>query len=240
MSEYALYLEPGPRRRKTMVHVLGLLGCIANGSTTDAALETTPTAIREFLRFLRRHGEEVDPEAAFTTSVDEHVTEGIWLGNGSPYVTYGPDLDPVTDADLDTFVRRFRWLREDLASWAATQSDADLDAQPAAGGRTGRAILVHILGVPGGYLSAALGGAGGYSRIVTAAERGQMPLSEALRQVEALATNRLLATTPEERSAVRQRPKGDTRTLRKAIRRMLEHDWEHLAELSRRPGGPVI
>ena len=29
---------------------------------------------------------------------------------------------------------------------------------------------------------------------------------------------------------VRQRPNGDVRTLRKALRRILEHDWEHLAE----------
>jgi hypothetical protein len=32
----------------------------------------------------------------------------------------------------------------------------------------------------------------------------------------------------------------DARTLRKALRRVLEHDWEHLAELSRRPGGPSL
>jgi len=25
-----------------------------------------------------------------------------------------------------------------------------------------------------------------------------------------------------------------------ALRRMLEHGWEHLAELSRRPGGPAL
>jgi hypothetical protein len=36
-----------------------------------------------------------------------------------------------------------------------------------------------------------------------------------------------------------QRPK-EIRTLRKALRRMLEHDWEHLVELSRRPGGPKL
>ncbi len=54
-----------------------------------------------------------------------------------------------------------------------------------------------------------------------------------------MAAERLRATTREERAAVRERPK-DVRTLRKALRRMLEHDWEHLAELSRRPGGPRL
>jgi len=54
-----------------------------------------------------------------------------------------------------------------------------------------------------------------------------------------MAAERVHATTPAERAAVRERPK-DIRTLRKAFRRMLEHDWEHLAELSRRPGGPSL
>ena len=46
-------------------HVFDLLGCIANGPTTDAALEATPGEIRECLRFLKRHGEKVDPEKPF-------------------------------------------------------------------------------------------------------------------------------------------------------------------------------
>ncbi len=49
MAKYALYLESGPRQRKTMVHVLDLLGCIAQGATTQAALESTPCV---YLRYL--------------------------------------------------------------------------------------------------------------------------------------------------------------------------------------------
>ena len=76
MTEYALYVESGPRWRKTMVHVLDLLGCVAQGPTTEAALEATPEAIRAYLRFLRRHSEAVEPESAFTTVVAVHVMEG--------------------------------------------------------------------------------------------------------------------------------------------------------------------
>ena len=91
MTEYHLYLESGPKRRKTMVHVLDLLGCMANGPTTEAALKATPESISAYLRFLKRLGEKADADAAFTTAIEEHITEGDWLGNGSPYVTYGPD-----------------------------------------------------------------------------------------------------------------------------------------------------
>ena len=47
MITYDIYLESGPRHKTTMVHVLGLLGCIATGRTTGQALTATPDAIRD-------------------------------------------------------------------------------------------------------------------------------------------------------------------------------------------------
>src|SRR5687768_10053373 len=222
-----------------MVHVLDLLGCVAVGPTTEEAVAATPAAIRAYRRFLRRHGEAVDPAAPVETRVVAHVTEGEWLGNGSPYLVFAPDLEPVTAAEIEIFLNRFHGLREELASWAETQTDAALDAAPAAGARPGRAILLHVLGATGGYLAAALGGAPGFSANHGAAERGELPLAVALRRAAAMAADRVHAATPDQWSAVRDLPAG-RRTLRKALRRMLEHDWEHLAELSRRAGGPSL
>lgn len=236
---YDLYLESGPKRRKTMVHVLDLLGCVAVGGTTEQALEATPEAIRLYRRFLLRHGEVVDTEADIETRIAEHITEGQWLGNGSPYLMFAPDYEPVSDEEIDIFMRRFEGLRQELTSWAMGQSDEELNAAPEAGGRTAKTILLHVLGATGGYLAAALGGAPGFSRIYGLAERGELSPVDALQESGRMAVGRVRATTTEERDAVIERPK-DTRTLRKAIRRMLEHDWEHLAELSRRPGGPEL
>jgi hypothetical protein len=126
-----------------------------------------------------------------------------------------------------------------LADWAATQTDAHLAAAPEGGGRPARAILLHALGAQGAYLAAALGSASGFSALTSAAERGERSLADALRQSAVMAAERIHATTPEQRVAVRELPAGP-RTLRKAIRRMLEHNWEHLAELSRRAGGPTL
>jgi uncharacterized damage-inducible protein DinB/predicted RNase H-like HicB family nuclease len=222
-----------------MVHVPALAGCMANGPTTEDALEATPGAIRAFLRFMRRAGEDVDPEAPFTTRVQEHVTEGIWLGNGSPYVTFGPDLEPLTEADVATLAERLRRLRQEIAAWAKTQDTAALDHTVEGSSRSARAILLHVLGPTGAYLSPVLGTISGISALQTAAERGQVPIAEALNQSTAKVVERLQQPTADERSKVVQRPK-EIRTLRKALRRTLEHDWEHLAELSRRPGGPEL
>jgi predicted RNase H-like HicB family nuclease/uncharacterized damage-inducible protein DinB len=237
-TTYGLYLESGPKRRKTMVHALDLLGCVAVGPTTDEALMATLEAIQAFLRFLRRNGEAVDPEAPFETRVVEHITEGSWLANGSPYLTFGPDLEPVSEEEIEAHLRRFTWMREELAAWAAMHGDAQLDASPEAGGRTARAILLHVLGP--NYLAGALDGAPGFSALHSAAERGEINLAEALRRGAALVTERVRAATPEQRRAVHAHPTQGPRTLRRSLRRMLEHDWEHRAELSRRPGGPAI
>jgi uncharacterized damage-inducible protein DinB len=238
---YELYLESGPKRRKTMVHVIDLLGCVATGPTTEDALDATPTAIRAFRRFLHRHGEAGfdDQDASVELRVVEHITEGDWLGNGSPYITFRHDLDPLADDEIDRYLCRFRWLCHELAGWAETQSADQLDAQPPMRGRTARAILLHVIGSQGAYLASALGGAPGFSRLQSAAERGEVDIAEALRRTATMVADRVHATTPEERAAVRRLPAGP-RSLRKAFRRMLEHDWEHLAELSRRPGGPQL
>jgi predicted RNase H-like HicB family nuclease/uncharacterized damage-inducible protein DinB len=239
MKTYDLHLESGPKRKKTMVHVLELLGCVAVGPTTEAAIEATPDAISAFRRFLRRHGEQIDPDEPFETRVVEHLTEGEWMGNGSPYLIFDADLEHLSDEEVETYLQRTGWLLEELAAWAATQTDEQLDATPATGGRAARAILLHVLGAQGAYLSAALAGAPGFGRVHGAAERGELPLPEALLRTIDLVNDRVAATTLEQRNAVRELS-SRSYTLRKAFRRMLEHDWEHLAELSRRPGGPEL
>jgi len=105
MVLYNLYLESGPMRKKTMVHVLDLLGCISTGPTTEAALERTPHAIREYLRFLQRHGFPIDSEAQIQTRIAEHITEGTWLGNGDPSLcVFGEQITPNQHKLVHDFV----------------------------------------------------------------------------------------------------------------------------------------
>lgn len=237
---YPLHLESGPMRKKTMVHVLSLLGCVATGRSTEEALEAAPEAIRAYLRFQSRHGRAVDAAAPFEVEVAEHITEGEFIGNGSGAIVFQGDLEPVTEDEIEELLERFRWMREELAGWAAAQEAEALESKPATGGRSARAILLHIAAVPGAYLSAALDGAPGFSRIGTLAERGDLALPQALMEVEALFEETVRATTPRQRSGVRVKSNGQRRSMRMALRRTLEHDWEHLAELSRRPGGPQL
>ncbi len=231
MTDYALYLESGPRRKKTMVHVLDLLGCVATGPTTEAALEATPEAIRAFLDFLHRHGEPVDPEAPFTITVAEHITEGVWLGNGDPSLVFGPDRLPLTPEDGERFIRRLSWMGEDLAALLAGLAPADLEAKPPKG-RPIRQILEHILESEASYMAAfgRLEGLPGPGAIV---KRRQGTHLEWLAVIRAAEFARLRALTPAERTEMFIHWK-QPRTARKVVRRMLEHQWEHLVEIAAR------
>ncbi len=239
MPIFDLYLESGPRQRKTMVHVLDLAGCIAVGATTAEALAATPDAIRAFQRFLIRQGEPFDPDSPIETRIAEHITEGEFLGNGSPYILFGPDWAPLTSEDVELYLRRIGGTSRELGAWAAARTEEQLAETPAAGGRPAREMLRHVLAARGAFLASALGGAPGVGRIASAYEREELPVQAAFEVSTARFVTIIEAATPEQRAAVRQLPSGP-KTLRQALRRLLEHDWEHLAELSRRPGGPML
>lgn len=238
MVVYDLYLESGPKRRKTMVHVPDLLGCVANGPPTEAALDATPEVIRAYRRFLARIGEPVVADDAVDLTVVEHVTDGQWLGEGSPYIIFNCDLKAVTDDDIELTERRLTGMLGELATWADGQPDERLDFEPGAG-RTARDVLLHVIGAQGPALSIALGSAPGFGAIHGAAKRGERPLPVALAETAVLAASQLRATTDHQRAYRREMSSGSY-TLRKSMRRMLEHTWEHLAELNRRPGGPTL
>jgi predicted RNase H-like HicB family nuclease len=235
VKTYDLYLESGKQHKKTLVHALDLLGCVVQGPTTDAALELAPDAIRSYLRLLERAGEPVDPKAPFNVRVAQHlIGAASAIGMDSSLITFDPDVKAVTTREIETYITRFHVMREILAGWVESQSAGQLDAIPREGGRPARKVILHVM-YPG-YI----GALPGMSAVFNAVERGTVPPAEALRRFDAAVAAALRAVTPSQRREVRRISPDRVRTLRKAIRRTQEHDWEHLAELSRRPGGPKL
>jgi hypothetical protein len=233
-TEYRLYLESGPKMKTTMVHVFDLLGCIANGPTTAAALESTPHEIREFLRFLHRHGESVDPDAPITTSIAAHVMEGSWIGQGDPAPGFAPDFEPLTPEDESAYRRRFQWLGEDIVALIREIPGDDLGAKPVKG-RVLRDIATHVANAEPEYFRA--GGIGKPEglkdalKAIEGASGGE--LAGRLADLWPLLDAELERITPEVRTAQVQR--GEKMwTARRGFRRALEHPWEHLREMQRR------
>lgn len=234
MTLYKLYLESGPRRKKTMVHVLELLGCIANGPTTEITLDRTPAAIRRYLCFLQYHGESVNPDVEIQTEIAEHVMEGLWLGNGDPSIVFEPDLDPLGIEEMEILISHLEWMRLDMFNLVGDLSDEELDQKPEKG-RPIRTILEHILGSEYNYMYA-FGrpeGLPGSGSIVKKREGNLLEWMAYVREVE---IERLRSLSQEQRSEPFIHWKY-TRTARKVMRRMLEHQWEHLVEIQDRLQG---
>ncbi|MSP12540.1 MAG: hypothetical protein EXR62_06240 [Chloroflexi bacterium] len=232
MTIYALYLESGPRRRKTQVHVLDLLGCVAQGPTTEEALAATPDAIRAYLRFLQRHGDAVGPEGPFSTAVVAHVIEGPWLGNGDPAPGFAPDFQPLSSADLATYLQRLAWLQADLVALLRAVPPEQLAAEPDQG-RPILRILEHIAQSHYAYLHNLVGKVEGASAILKAVEQGGTGLPALLARLWQLTGPRLAGMTEVERSQMV--PHGQvTWSARRGMRRMLEHLWEHEQEIAGR------
>lgn len=238
MKTYAIYVESGPKKKRTMVHVLDLLGCVAKGPTTEAALDATPNAIRAYLRFLQRHGEPVNPEAEFKTKVVEHVTQGQWLGSGDPALVFQPDLKPLTPKDAETTIQRLEWSRADVIRLVSGLAHAQLEADPGSKNRSIRAMLEHMLESEHFYLSSVVRKIEGLPGPGTIVQKREGDLLHWMSRVRMIEIERIRSLTPAERSRVVEHWK-QTWTARKALRRMLEHEWEHWVELSERLGKPV-
>lgn len=230
---YKLYLESGPRRKKTMVHVLEQLGCVSTGPTTDLALEKTPDAIRSFLRFLDRHGESVDLDGEIQTEIAVHVTEGIWLGNGDPSIVFEPDLNPLETEEIESLIDRLEWMRLDMVDLVGKLSDEELEEKPEKG-RPIKVILEHILESEYLYMYA-FGRPEGLPGSGSIVRKREGTLLEWMAYVRSIEIARLRSLSLEERSEPFIHWKY-TRTARKVMRRMLEHQWEHLVEIEERLG----
>jgi predicted RNase H-like HicB family nuclease/uncharacterized damage-inducible protein DinB len=227
---FDLYLESGPRRRKTMVHVLALPGCIAMGPTTEEAIENAPSAIRARLEFLRRHGEPVADPEPLELVVAEHVTEGVWLGNGAAF--FEPDREPLGAPEARRQVTWLAWSREELIAAARAQRGA-LTAPPAGSGRTVAAILHHVADAERSYLNSMVGSVPGLNAALTAVERAGDEIWEPLARARGLIAERLALMTDEELARLVRKGSGP-RSTRRMLRRMLEHEWEHVLELRAR------
>jgi uncharacterized damage-inducible protein DinB len=234
MRPFKLYVESGPRRKKTMVHVLDLLGCIANGPTTEEALARTPAAIDNYRRFFSRHGAKVVVVTEIMTEKANHNTEGIWLGNGDPSLLFEPDLLPLIEQDAEEFIQRLEWMWAELVALVGGLNEGQVDEKPLPKGRSIRSILEHILESEYAYMYA-FGRPEGLPALGSIVKKKEGTLLAWMAYVQSVEYERLRSLTWEERSEPFIHWKY-TRTARKVMRRMLEHRWEHLMELQERLG----
>jgi len=221
-----------------MVHVLDLPGCVVRALTREEALARTPEAIGEAHAWLRRHG-EVAP-AAEEPIVIEVAGESVGFGpfdRRSAAALFPPDREPVTPEEMERCFRLMAYARADLLALVGDLLDDVLDWQPHPESFTIRVLLRHVGNAEQWYVS----------RLVSPEtlppewEQDQdqiqaLPMLEFLEMERRTAVDRLRQLTDEERGTVFY-PTGWTDhpqepwTARKALRRFLEHEREHTAQV---------
>jgi predicted RNase H-like HicB family nuclease len=233
---FDLYLESGPQHRKTWVFVPSLAGCSTTGPTSEAAVELARGAIADRLDFLRRHGEPV-PDEKIEVVVADHVIERKVLGFAQQ--SFAPDREPPTPSELSRQLRWAQWSREEFVAALRAQS-RPLALKPASG-RSAAAIITHVAESEWAYVSAFLDGLHGRSAAIAAIEEAGEEPWEALAAERAPLMERMATMTPEEMSRLIEKGGKLRWSARRMLRRLLEHEWEHVMELrARLPAeGPV-
>jgi uncharacterized damage-inducible protein DinB/predicted RNase H-like HicB family nuclease len=227
MTVYKLYLQSGPQRKKTEVRVLELLGCTTNGPTTEEALEATPEAIRDYLRFLKRHGEKVDVDQKIETEIALHNLDGLM----NPALIFEPDEAPMRKEDVETYIERLTWMREDLLELIDGLSERELTEKPEPG-RSIRRIVEHIYGSEYHYVR----NFGKIDGVFGPGNVENLALPELFDRMEYVREKEIdhLRSLSEAKRIDPIVHKSYDNTPRQYFRFMVEHHWEHLNEIKDR------
>lgn len=207
--------------------ILDLPGCLASGTSQQDALAALTAEIPRYHAWLKRHDEYTpDVHGPFHLTVRQ-VLATTPTERGEARVFFEPDAIPVDDEDMDWGTALIGWAAEDLAELATRIPVAALDAGLPMGGWTIRQTLLHAAGAQlwfFGRLQEAPGR-------ISPDQLGTEPVA-ALRQTTAALVRSLRSADGATRSVISEHG-GERWSLRKVIRRSVEHVRQHTRQLAR-------
>ena len=209
MAKYLVYIETigDPITVKGPVaHVPALPGASARGKTIEEAKENIRVAVEEYLSLLRDVGEQV-PKASEDIHLEFEEVDGT---------TFLTDYDALRPNEMETL---FRWMavsRQELMDLVKSLPGEALEWTPEDDTPSIREILCHIAESDLWYTD-------------RLKQWPEAPLYR-LAATRGVALARLRALSEEDRSRVTVH-EGEEWTPRKVVRRMLEHEREHITQL---------
>lgn len=232
MTHYDAYLDIGSDH--CMAHVLSLHGCMVRASNPEEAVSRLPGAIREYHAWLRQHGKSVHYETEPIEVVIAEESTGFGPFNpGDAAALFSPDREPISPEKIRDHFRLMGYARADLLALVRDLPNETLDWQPDQQSFSIRRILRHIGNAEEWYIS----------RIVPPEtlpaeweHDEDLPIFDFLEMERRTAIARLRKLTGEERAAIThpahwtQHP-DEPWTARKSLRRFLEHEREHTAQI---------
>jgi predicted RNase H-like HicB family nuclease/uncharacterized damage-inducible protein DinB len=233
MARYEAYVEIAGDGL-CLIHVPALPGCIARAPTRDEAWRQLPQAIRACHTWLRRHDEPaLDDDDPIEIDLAAEYSGTGPFDPGDAAALLPPDREPLTQEEMEQHFRLMSHARADLLALTQHLPTDLLDWQPEPGSFTIRRLLRHVGNAEEWYVS----------RLVPLdtlppewEDDEDLPIFEFLAMERRTAIARLRQLTGDERPGV-FRPTiwtahpDEAWTARKALRRALEHEREHTAQV---------
>jgi len=229
---YSAYLEIDSENR-CMAHVLDLPGCTARGMGREAALSMLRQAIRDYHAWLRGYGEPA-PSPSEPIEV-EVVEERAGLGPFNPgdaASLFTLDRKPLTHEEMETYFRLMAYTRGDLLDLVHHLPDEALDWKPDPQSFTIRRLLRHTGNAEEWYVSRLVP----VEALPPEWEHDEaLPILEFLEMERRTSIDCLRRLSEVELTEVFYQARWTSHpeepwTLRKVLRRFLEHEREHTAQ----------
>ncbi|MDQ2915257.1 MAG: type II toxin-antitoxin system HicB family antitoxin [Chloroflexota bacterium] len=192
-----------------LAHVPVLRGCIASGTTRDEAIANARRAFRAYLELLDargvsiEHWKDLDPD---TFEVQDLPPDRI----------VPEDVGPLEEHELRDFLHQFEASRAALLSLVREISSEELERKPTETTWSVREALEHVMLTEADLLSKL--------------EKWPADPYNTLQAVHRMAFQRFTVMEPAD-TALDHMVMGRRWTTRKVMRRVLEHEFEHLGHI---------
>jgi predicted RNase H-like HicB family nuclease/uncharacterized damage-inducible protein DinB len=218
-------------------HVVELPGCFSRGTSRSEALSLLDCVVEERLAWLTARDLNYPHLSGFKVIEEQHNLPELGESGGA-VALFSSDLTPIDEGSLGDAERLMQFSRQEVLSAVEQLTEEELDVCPIPGKRTVRMDITHIVNAEEWYISR-LGPK--YQRVYEDKLRARKRIRRlsaverlrSTREVMILALETALRDAhqgPFTRRAYTRYPEEQW-TLRKVLRRFLEHEREHLGTI---------
>jgi predicted RNase H-like HicB family nuclease len=189
--------------------LLELPGCLARGGTPEDAVAKVKEAFRDYLELLESRG-------VSTTRWKDLDVEAFTVREPPARFTFPEDFQPMDEHELRDFLHHMEASRGALLALVRGLSSEQLEQQPTPDTWSVRQALEHIM----------------FTEVGLLAKLEKWPDGEfgTLQAVHRMAFQRFVVMEPADTSLDHE-IRGDRWSTRKVMRRILEHEYEHLKHI---------
>lgn len=207
MSEPNIYVAEA-REAYWLASIPAVMGCNASGKTRDEAIANARRAFREYLELLDAHGVSIEHWKGL--DADRFVVAD------AEGPLYPEDQLPLEEHDLRDFLHVFEAQHAALIALAGAMSADELERAPETGTWSVRAALEHMVATQ--------------ATLLGRLEKWPDDPFNTVQAIHRVVFQRFTAMDASDAKGVKVIG-GRQWTVRRVMRRILEHEWEHFGQV---------